>query len=375
MAAPTFTLRQLMEAGVHFGHNTRRWNPKMAPFLFGARNGVHIIDLDQTRPMLYRALEAITATVSKGGRILFVGTKRAASEKVAESAQRCGQYYVNHRWPGGMLTNWKTISQSIKRMRDIEGTMESEDLGKLSKKEALMMSRDHEKLMRTLNGIRDMGGLPDMIFVLDTNKEHLAVAEAQVLGIPVVAVIDSNSDPDSITFPVPGNDDALRAIDLYCDLVADAVLEGLQVEVTASGADLGASEEAPVESALSEDAAAEEAPAEEAAPAAEEAPAEEAAPAAEEAPAEEAAPAAEEAPAEEAPAEEAAPAAEEAAPAEAAPAKKPAAKKAPAKKAPAKKAAADEKAAEKAPAKKAAAKKPAAKKAPAKKAAAEKADD
>lgn len=351
MAAPTFTLRQLMEAGVHFGHNTRRWNPKMAPFLFGARNGVHIIDLDQTRPMLYRALEAITATVSKGGRILFVGTKRAASEKVAESAQRCGQYYVNHRWPGGMLTNWKTISQSIKRMRDIEGTMESEDLGKLSKKEALMMSRDHEKLMRTLNGIRDMGGLPDMIFVLDTNKEHLAVAEAKVLGIPVVAVIDSNSDPDSITFPVPGNDDALRAIDLYCDLVADAVLEGLQVEVTASGADLGASEEAPVESALSEDAAAEEAPAEEA-------------------PAEEAAPAAEEAPA-----EEAAPAAEEAAPAEAAPAKKPAAKKAPAKKAPAKKAAADEEAAEKAPAKKAAAKKPAAKKAPAKKAAAEKADD
>ena len=372
MAAPTFTLRQLMEAGVHFGHNTRRWNPKMAPFLFGARNGVHIIDLDQTRPMLYRALEAITATVSKGGRILFVGTKRAASEKVSESAQRCGQYYVNHRWPGGMLTNWKTISQSIKRMRDIEGTMESEDLSKLSKKEALMMSRDHEKLMRTLNGIRDMGGLPDMIFVLDTNKEHLAVAEAKVLGIPVVAVIDSNSDPDSITFPVPGNDDALRAIDLYCDLVADAVLEGLQVEVTASGADLGASEQAPVESALSEEAApaAEEAPAEEAAPAAEEAPAEEAAPAAEEAPAEEAAPAAEEAPAEEAaPAAEEVPA-EEAAPAEEAPAKKPAAKKAPAKKAPAKKAAADGEAAEKAPAKK-----PAAKKAPAKKAAAEKADD
>ena len=324
MAAPTFTLRQLMEAGVHFGHNTRRWNPKMAPFLFGARNGVHIIDLDQTRPMLYRALDAITATVSKGGRILFVGTKRAASEKVSESAQRCGQYYVNHRWPGGMLTNWKTISQSIKRMRDIEGTMESEDLSKLSKKEALMMSRDHEKLMRTLNGIRDMGGLPDMIFVLDTNKEHLAVAEAKVLGIPVVAVIDSNSDPDSITFPVPGNDDALRAIDLYCDLVADAVLEGLQVEVTASGADLGASEQAPVESALSEEAA----------PAAEEAPA------------------------------------DEAAPAEEAPAKKPAAKKAPAKKAPAKKAAADGEAAEKAPAKK-----PAAKKAPAKKAAAEKADD
>ena len=374
MAAPTFTLRQLMEAGVHFGHNTRRWNPKMAPFLFGARNGVHIIDLDQTRPMLYRALEAITATVSKGGRILFVGTKRAASEKVAEAAQRCGQYYVNHRWPGGMLTNWKTISQSIKRMRDIEGTMESEDLGKLSKKEALMMSRDHEKLMRTLNGIRDMGGLPDMIFVLDTNKEHLAVAEAKVLGIPVVAVIDSNSDPDSITFPVPGNDDALRAIDLYCDLVADAVLEGLQVEVTASGADLGASEEAPAESALSEEAAAEEAPAEEAAPPAEEAPAEDAAAAEEAAPAaEEAAPAAEEAPA-----EEAAPA--EKAPAKKPAAKKPAAKKAPAKKAPAKKAAADGEAAEKAPAKKAAAKKPAAKKpaakkAPAKKAAAEKADD
>jgi small subunit ribosomal protein S2 len=273
MAAPTFTLRQLMEAGVHFGHNTRRWNPKMAPFLFGARNGVHIIDLDQTRPMLYRALEAVTATVSKGGRILFVGTKRAASEKVAEAAQRCGQYYVNHRWPGGMLTNWKTISQSIKRMRDIEATMESEDLAKLSKKEALMMSRDHAKLMRTLNGIRDMGGLPDMIFVLDTNKEHLAVAEAKVLGIPVVAVIDSNSNPDNITFPVPGNDDALRAIDLYCDLLADAVLEGLQVEVTASGADIGASEEAPVETVVAEEAPAEEAAAEEAAA---EAPAEEA---------------------------------------------------------------------------------------------------
>ena len=266
MAAPTFTLRQLMEAGVHFGHNTRRWNPKMAPFLFGARNGVHIIDLDQTRPMLYRALEAVTATVSKGGRILFVGTKRAASEKVAEAAQRCGQYYVNHRWPGGMLTNWKTISQSIKRMRDIEATMESEDLSKLSKKEALMMSRDHAKLMRTLNGIRDMGGLPDLIFVLDTNKEHLAVAEAKVLGIPVVAVIDSNSNPDNITFPVPGNDDALRAIDLYCDLLGDAVLEGLQEEVTASGADVGAAAEAPVETVVVEEAApaAEEAPAAEA---------------------------------------------------------------------------------------------------------------
>ena len=275
MAAPTFTMRQLMEAGVHFGHNTRRWNPKMAPFLFGARNGVHIIDLDQTRPLLYRALEAVTATVSKGGRILFVGTKRAASEKVAEAAQRCGQYYVNHRWPGGMLTNWKTISQSIKRMRDIESTMESDDLAKLSKKEALMMSRDHAKLMRTLNGIRDMGGLPDLIFVLDTNKEHLAVAEAKVLGIPVVAVIDSNSNPDNITFPVPGNDDALRAIDLYCDLLADAVLEGLQEEVTASGADVGAAEEAPVETVVVEEAApaAEEAPA---AAAAEEAPAEEA---------------------------------------------------------------------------------------------------
>ena len=283
MAAPTFTLRQLMEAGVHFGHNTRRWNPKMAPFLFGARNGVHIIDLDQTRPMLYRALEAVTATVSKGGRILFVGTKRAASEKIAEAAQRCGQYYVNHRWPGGMLTNWKTISQSIKRMRDIEATMESEDLAKLSKKEALMMSRDHAKLMRTLNGIRDMGGLPDLIFVLDTNKEHLAVAEAKVLGIPVVAVIDSNSNPDNITFPVPGNDDALRAIDMYCDLLADAVLEGLQVEVTASGADLGAAEEAPVETVVVEAEASEEAA--KAAPA-EEAPAAEAP--AEEAPAEEA---------------------------------------------------------------------------------------
>ena len=260
------SLRDLLEAGVHFGHQTRLWNPKMRPFIYGEKNGVHIIDLDQTRPMLYRALEAVTATVSKGGRILFVGTKRAASEKVAEAAQRCGQYYVNHRWPGGMLTNWKTISQSIKRMRDIEATMESEDLAKMSKKEALMMSRDHAKLMRTLNGIRDMGGLPDLIFVLDTNKEHLAVAEAKVLGIPVVAVIDSNSNPDNITFPVPGNDDALRAIDLYCDLLADAVLEGLQVEVTASGADLGEAEEAPVETVVAEEATEEAAaPAEEAA--------------------------------------------------------------------------------------------------------------
>ena len=266
MSLPSFSMRQMLEAGVHFGHSTRRWNPKMEPFIFGERNKTHILDLQQTQPMLHAALKALSDVTSRGGRVLFVGTKRAASEKVAEAAQRCGQYYVNHRWPGGMLTNWKTISQSIKRMRDIEATMESDDLAKLSKKEALMMSRDHEKLMRTLNGIRDMGGLPDMIFVLDTNKEHLAVAEAKVLGIPVVAVIDSNSNPDDITFPVPGNDDALRAIDLYCDLLADAVLEGLQVEVTASGADLGEAEEAPVETALTAEAPA-EAAAEEAAPA------------------------------------------------------------------------------------------------------------
>jgi len=245
-------MRQLVEAGVHFGHSTRRWNPKMEPYIFGDRNGVHILDLQQTVPLLARALEAITAVVSRGGRVLFVGTKRAASEQIADAAGKCGQYYVNHRWLGGMLTNWKTVSQSIKRMRDIEETLNSERAGLLSKKEQLMMSRDHAKLTKTLGGIKDMGGLPDMLFVIDTNKEHLAVAEANVLGIPVMGILDSNSNPDGIEFPVPGNDDALRAITTYCELMVDAVLDGLQAEVGASGGDAGLAAEAPVERAVEE---------------------------------------------------------------------------------------------------------------------------
>ena len=258
MAAPSFTMRQLVEAGVHFGHSTRRWNPKMQEYIFGDRNGVHILDLQQTVPLLTRALEAVTAVVSRGGRVLFVGTKRAASEQVADAAGKCGQYYVNHRWLGGMLTNWKTVSQSIKRMRDIEETLGGERAALLSKKEQLMMSRDQAKLTKTLGGIKDMGGLPDMLFVIDTNKEHLAVAEANTLGIPVVGILDSNSNPDGIEFPVPGNDDALRAINTYCELIVDAVLDGLQVEIGQSGGDAGLAEDAPAENL---EAAAEEAPA------------------------------------------------------------------------------------------------------------------
>ena len=237
---PQFTMRQLLEAGVHFGHNTRRWNPKMKPFLFGVRNNTHIIDLEQTVPMLDRALEAIRETTARGGRVLFVGTKRAAQERIAESAKKCGQYYVNHRWLGGMLTNWKTISGSIKRLRENEEKLTSGAQG-YSKREVLEMTRDMEKLEKSLGGIKDMGGLPDILFIIDTNKEDIAVQEAQRLGIPVVAIVDSNSNPEGITFPIPGNDDALRAIDTYCELVVGAVLAGLQQEAVASGADLGAS--------------------------------------------------------------------------------------------------------------------------------------
>ncbi len=254
MAMPTFTMRQLIEAGVHFGHSTRRWNPKMGQFIFGDRNGVHILNLDQTVPLLGRALEAVRETVAKGGRVLFVGTKRQAADLIAEYAGRSGQFYVNHRWLGGMLTNWQTISASIKRMRAIEEKIDSGEVNALTKKEQLNLTRDHEKLKRTLNGIRDMGGLPDIIFVIDTNKEHLAIAEAKVLGIPVVAIVDSNSDPDGIEYPVPGNDDALRAINLYCELVSDAVLDGIQAEMVGKGVDLGASEAVPEEAALTEEA-------------------------------------------------------------------------------------------------------------------------
>jgi small subunit ribosomal protein S2 len=244
MAIPSFTMRQLLEAGVHFGHQTRRWNPKMAPYLFGVRNGIHIIDLTQTVPMLHRALEATREVAAAGGRILFVGTKRQAQEPVTRAATRSGQYYVNHRWLGGMLTNWKTISQSIRRLRELDARIAEGTQG-LTKKETLQLTRQRDKLERALGGIKDMGGLPDLLFVIDTNKEAIAVAEARVLGIPVVAVVDSNCEPDAVTHPVPGNDDASRAINLYCDLVVGAVLDGIQAEMAASGADLGALEGLP----------------------------------------------------------------------------------------------------------------------------------
>jgi small subunit ribosomal protein S2 len=250
MALPDVSLRGLLEAGVHFGHHTRRWNPRMAPFLFGVRNQVHIIDLQQTVPALERALKAVRDITAAGGRVLFVGTKRAAADYVAESAQRCGQYYVNHRWLGGMLTNWKTISQSIKRLREINERLEGQ-AGKFTKKESLQMQRDRDKLERALGGIKDMGGLPDILFIIDTNKEKLAVEEANKLGIPVIAVLDSNSDPTGVTYPVPGNDDAIRAITLYCDLVSGAVLDGISAELGSSGADLGAAAE-PILEALPE---------------------------------------------------------------------------------------------------------------------------
>jgi small subunit ribosomal protein S2 len=246
MAMPDVTLRGLLEAGVHFGHHTRRWNPRMAPYIFGVRNQVHILDLQQTVPLMDRALRAIRDAVSGGGRVLMVGTKKAAAEYVAESARRCGQYYVNHRWLGGMLTNWKTIQGSIKRLKQMEERLGG-DIQGLTKKEVLMLTREKEKLDRALGGIKDMGGLPDIIFVIDTVKEKLAIEEANKLGIPVVAVVDSNADPEGIAFPIPGNDDAIRAIHLYCDMVAGAVLDGIAGALSSSGADLGAMEELPEE--------------------------------------------------------------------------------------------------------------------------------
>ena len=246
MAMPQFTMRQLLEAGVHFGHHTRRWNPKMKPYLFGVRNGVHILDLEQTVPLLQQALQAVRDVVSGGGRVLFVGTKRQAQEPVAEAAKRCGQYYVNHRWLGGMLSNWKTISNSIKRLKELESKLSEQNTG-LTKKELLQMTRERDKLERALGGIKEMGGQPDILFIIDTNKESIAVAEAVKLGIPVVAVVDSNSNPQGIAYPIPGNDDAIRAISLYCDLVSAAVLDGLQQEAIATGADIGESPELPAE--------------------------------------------------------------------------------------------------------------------------------
>ncbi len=280
MAMPSFTMRQLLEAGVHFGHTTRRWNPKMRPYIFGERNNVHIIDLEQTVPLLHRALEAVRDVAAGGGRVLFVGTKRQAADVLAESAARCGQYYVNHRWLGGMLTNWKTISNSIKRLKVLEDQLAQETVG-LTKKELLGLQRERDKLDRSLGGIKEMAGLPDILFVIDTNKESIAIHEATKLNIPVIAVVDSNCDPEGVTHPVPGNDDAMRAINLYCDLVSGAVIDGLQKEF------IGTEAEAPDDTA----GLAADAPAEAAAPAAAETPAAEtpaAEAAAEEKPAEEA---------------------------------------------------------------------------------------
>ncbi len=246
MALPDFTMRQLLEAGVHFGHHTRRWNPKMSPYIFGIRNGIHIVDLEQSVPLLRQGLEAIREVVAGGGRVLMVGTKRQAQEAITEAAKRCGQYYVNYRWLGGMLTNFKTISQSIKRLREVDERIAAEESG-LTKRELLTLTRDRDKLERALGGIKEMGGLPDILFVIDTNKEAIAVAEANTLRIPVVAILDSNSSPDGIAYPIPGNDDAMRAIHLYCDLVASAVLDGLQAELSAAGVDVGARAQLPAQ--------------------------------------------------------------------------------------------------------------------------------
>jgi small subunit ribosomal protein S2 len=242
MALPDFSLRQLLEAGAHFGHRTQRWNPKMGSYIFGVRNDIHIIDLTQTVPLLHQALLAMRDAAAGGGRVLFVGTKRQASDPVAAAAKRCAQYFVNHRWLGGTLTNWQTISNSIKRLRSFEETLSSAHTSGLTKKELLQMMRERDKLERSLGGIKDMGGLPSLLFVIDTNKESIAVAEARKLGIPVAAILDSNSDPDGITFPIPGNDDASRAIALYCELAARAVIDGLSESQVAAGTDLGESE-------------------------------------------------------------------------------------------------------------------------------------
>ena len=252
MSIPTFTMRQLMEAGAHYGHHTRRWNPKMAPYIFGVREGVHILDLSQSVPALNRALEAIREVSAKGGKVLFVGTKNQAANIVADAAKRCGGFYVNHRWLGGMLTNWKTVLGSIKRLKEIEAKAEKGELEGLTKKERLTLAREQEKLQASLGGIKDMNGRPDIIFVIDTVKEQLAISEANRLGIPVVAICDTNSNPDGIDFVIPGNDDAIKAITLYCDLVAGAVLDGVQAELAAAGIDVGAAEVAPADAVAEE---------------------------------------------------------------------------------------------------------------------------
>ncbi|NEX45008.1 30S ribosomal protein S2 [Pseudotabrizicola algicola] len=249
MALPEFTMRQLLEAGVHYGHQTQRWNPKMGEYIYGDRNGIHILDLTQTVPMLDQALKVVRDTVAKGGRILFVGTKRQAQKPIAEAAERCAQFYMNHRWLGGTLTNWKTISASIQRLKQIDEQLAAGAEG-LTKKERLGMERDQAKLQASLGGIREMGGTPDLIFIIDVGKEDLAILEAKKLGIPVVAVVDTNCSPKGVDYVIPGNDDASRAIALYCDLIARAALDGMSAQLGAAGVDLGALDEAPAEEAI-----------------------------------------------------------------------------------------------------------------------------
>ncbi|WP_156840487.1 30S ribosomal protein S2 [Novosphingobium aquimarinum] len=251
MAAPVVTMQQLIEAGAHFGHQTHRWNPRMKPYIFGARNGIHIIDLSQTVPLMARALEFISSTVQAGGKVLFVGTKRQAQQPIAEAARACGQHFVNHRWLGGMLTNWKTISQSIKRLKSLEEQLSGETHG-LTKKEILQLTRERDKLELSLGGIRDMAGIPDVMFVIDANKEDLAIKEANVLGIPVVGVLDTNVNPQGIAFPIPANDDASRAVRLYCEAVAEAATKGGRGAQQDSGIDMGALDEPAAETATAE---------------------------------------------------------------------------------------------------------------------------
>jgi len=249
MAGVSVSMHQLIEAGAHFGHQTHRWNPRMKPYIFGARNGIHILDLSQTVPLFQRALDFVGATVQAGGKVLFVGTKRQAQQPIAEAARSCGQHFVNHRWLGGMLTNWKTISGSIKRLKTLEEQLAGDTSG-FTKKEVLQLTRERDKLELSLGGIRDMGGIPDVMFVIDANKEDLAIKEANVLGIPVIAILDSNVDPQGIAFPVPGNDDAARAVRLYCETIAQAATRGRTGAAADAGADLGAMAEPPVEAAL-----------------------------------------------------------------------------------------------------------------------------
>ena len=260
MAAPVVSMSQLIEAGAHFGHQTHRWNPRMKPYIFGARNGIHILDLSQTVPLFARALDFVSSSVQSGGKVLFVGTKRQAQEPIAQAARACGQHFVNHRWLGGMLTNWKTISNSIKRLKTLEEQLSGDTAG-LTKKEVLQLTRERDKLEMSLGGIRDMGGIPDVMFVIDANKEELAIKEANVLGIPVVAVLDSNVDPSGIAFPIPANDDAARAIRLYCEAIGTAATRGGREAVVQSGADIGAMDE-PLPEVATEAAVAPEAPAE-----------------------------------------------------------------------------------------------------------------